>query len=252
MDPAKRRPSVDLEARRILRAVLAREGAKVRAARKRRGWTQVELARRTALKQPTISDLERGKGASVSLSIWQRVALVLEMFLDFKLGRDKFEEPRDAGHLAIQELILRLGRVLGLSRRFELRNSPAAPTAWTDVGLIDREHRRLILYECVNSIGDIGASVRSSDRKQAEAEALAAARAEPWTVHTCWVIRDTKRNRGLIARYPQTFESAFPGSSAEWVGALTKGTSPPAERGLIWCDLAATRVFARRRGKIAA
>jgi hypothetical protein len=106
-----------------------------------------------------------------------------------------------------------------------------------------------VLAECWNTIGDIGAAARSSERKRADAEALAAARwgEAPAAVGVVWVVRATARNRALVARYPEVFAARFPGSSAGWVRALTEGAAPPDEPGLVWCDVAATRLFAWRR-----
>jgi hypothetical protein len=109
--------------------------------------------------------------------------------------------------------------------------------------------RCLLLIEAWNTFGDIGAAVRSTDRKLAEATALAIAF---WgdidhRVATCWVIRSTRTNRALVARYPELFASRFPGSSQGWVGTLTNGSRPPAQPGLVWCDVRATRLFALRR-----
>jgi transcriptional regulator with XRE-family HTH domain len=249
MAERKRRARVVSEALRGLALAMQREGEKVRAARRRRRWTQAELGRRTRLHQTTISKVERGAGATLSVAAWQRVADVLDLPLDLKLGRDGLEETRDAGHLPMQELVLRLGRGAGYARRFELTTRPADPTAWADVGLIAHAQRRLVLIECCNVIGDIGASTRSSDRKQAEAQALAVALGgeDPYAVHVCWVIRDTRRNRALLARYPELFATRFPGSSRGWVEALTAGTRPPVERGLVWCNVGATRLFEWRR-----
>lgn len=112
----KRRTAVELEALRVLQALMKREGARIRAARLRRRWTQRELGHRAALSQQTISQMELGDGATLSLSAWQRVALALGLPLDVQLGRDALEGPRDAGHLAIQELVMRLGRAIGMSR----------------------------------------------------------------------------------------------------------------------------------------
>jgi hypothetical protein len=67
-------------------------------------------------------------------------------------------------------------------------------------------------------------------------------------VHGAWVVRATRRNRELVARYPSAFGAKFPGSSTGWVRAITSGAEPPPEPGLVWCDIAATRVFAWRRG----
>jgi hypothetical protein len=202
------------------------------------------------LAQSTISQIERGDGGTLSLETWQRVAITLDLRLDLTLGRDPLEEPVDAGHLAIQELVLGLGRSRGHRRTFELPTRPADPSLSTDVGLIDDAQRRLVQVECVNTFGNINAPVRSSDRKRAEAEAYAVAigHGEPYVVHQCWVIRSTRRNRALLARYPETFRSRFRGSSKAWVAALTSGSQPPAEAGLVWCDLAATRLFEWRPG----
>jgi transcriptional regulator with XRE-family HTH domain len=224
---------------------MLREGAKVRRARRRRGWSQTQLGARLGLAQSTVSDLEIGDGGGLSLVVWQQVALVLGMPLDITLGRDALEEPADAGHLGIQELILRLGRATGRRRTFELATKPADPQRSTDVGLIDDPGRQLIQVECVNTFGNVNASIRSSDRKRAEAEALAISigQGTPYAVHQCWVVRATRRNRQLLATYPEIFASRFPGSSRGWVEALSAGKTPPTYAGLVWCDVRATRLF---------
>jgi transcriptional regulator with XRE-family HTH domain len=224
---------------------MLREGAKVRRARRRRGWTQAQLGAKIGLAQSTMSDLEIGEGGSLSLVVWQQLALVLELPLEVTLGRDAHEEPVDAGHLAIQELILRLGRSTGRRRTFELPTKPADPARSTDVGLKDDNLRQLVQVECVNTFGNISAAVRSADRKRAEAEALAISigYGAPYAVRQVWVVRATRRNRRLLAIYPEIFATRFPGSSRAWVEALTVGKAPPAEAGLVWCDVAATRLF---------
>lgn len=149
----------------------------------------------------------------------------------------------------IQELVLRLGKAAGYEGRFELATRPSDPARSSDAPLLDRRARRLTLVECWNTFGDLGAATRSSDRKVAEAQALAVALAgdgPPLTVGSCWVVRDSAANRALVARYEHIFASRFPGSSAAWVRALTTGSPPPPEPGLVWCDAAATRLFARR------
>lgn len=241
----RRRSKLEAESRRRLQPQLLREGAKVRRARKRRRWTQAELGRRVDLAQSTISLVERGEGGSLSLQVWQRIAGALELPLNVELGRDAKEEPADAGHLAVQELAMRLGRGAGYRRTFELPTKPADPSRSTDVGLVDDLHRRLVLVECVNTFGNIGASVRSADRKRQEAEALAVSmgHGNPYSVHEVWVVRGTRRNRELVARYPELFGSRFPGSSQSWVRALSLGAPPPHERGFVWADARATRLF---------
>lgn len=160
----RRRSSLGFQARRVLQPTLTREGAKVRRARRRRRWTQAELARRVGVAQPTISRAERGQGGALSLEFWQQVAIVLALPFEITLGRDALEEPVDVGHLAVQELVLRLGRMAGYRRTYELPTKPSDPWLSTDVGLTDDANRRLVQVECVNTFGNVNAAIRSSDR----------------------------------------------------------------------------------------
>jgi transcriptional regulator with XRE-family HTH domain len=249
MERRTRRRRAETGALRGIALVMDREGKKVRAARLRRKWTQAYLGLLVGLSQTAISKMELGDGATLSVAAWQRVADALDLPLDLKLGRDAQEDTTDAGHLAMQELLLRLGRRSGYDRTFELKTRPSDPTAWVDVGLVSRARRRLVLTECVNSMTDIGAATRSSDRKEREAEDLAVALGGevPYTVHVVWVIRATRRNRALVRRYPELFATRFGGSSVQWVRALTEGADPPAERGLVWADVTSTRLFPWRQ-----
>jgi hypothetical protein len=107
----------------------------------------------------------------------------------------------------------------------------------------------LLVVECWNTIGDVGAAARASTRKLAEASELAAARwgDRPASIGLLWVVRASARNRAIVARYPEVFAARFPGSSAGWLATLVEGKRPPDGPGLVWCDVAATRLFAWRR-----
>lgn len=231
-------------------ASAARAGEGVRQSRKRRRLTQQALATRVGISRARLADIEAGRGAGVPLETWFALAEALGRPLRLEFLRDVQEEPVDAGHLAIQELVLRLSRDAGYKGRFELPTRPLDPSRSSDVVLVDRRQRRMVLIECWNSFGDLGAAARSSDRKLAEAAGLAAATggdAGPLRVGLCWVVRASARNRQLIARYHHIFESRFPGPSASWARALSHGGPMPDLPGLVWCDAGATRLVARRR-----
>ena len=172
------------------------------------------------------------------------------MLFKAEFARDRLEEPLDAGHLLIQELALRLSRQLGVGRAFELPTKPANPALSIDVCLRDDPRRLLVIEECWNSFGNINASVRSTRQKIAQAEDLAVSIGGvegPYRVAACWIVRDTRRNREILARYPEVFATTFTGASMQWVQALTRSDAMlPQELGLVWCDLRATRVFAWR------
>lgn len=235
----------DLDAREQAR----RLGREVRASRRRRGLTQAALACRVGLGQARISEIERGEGGTAPLRTWAALARALGRSL-WVISRDPAEDPADAGHLAVQELILRLGRQAGRHSTFELPTRPADPRGSVDTELRDDVRRQLLLVEAWNRIDDIGAGARATSRKVAEAAGLAAVLGGddgPYAVRSCWVIQATRRNRELLRRYPEVFAARFSGSSRRWVDALVRGDEPPLEPGLVWCDTGATRLGSWRR-----
>lgn len=172
------------------------------------------------------------------------------MYLRFEFGRDPQAELRDAGHLDVQELLLRATKPTGWERGFEARSGGWSSDRSVDVRLLDRKGRRLVVGECWNTFGDLGEATRSSERKVRDAQEQAvtvAGDGSPFTVGLVWIVRDTAANRALINRYAHIFDGRFPGSSQAWLTALTRGGPIPAQPGLIWCDVRATRLFARRR-----
>jgi transcriptional regulator with XRE-family HTH domain len=243
-----KRPQLLAEAARRNAALMAGLGAEVRRSRRVRRATQAQLAATIGVVQSTISQMELGKGGSLSMDVWQRAFFALDRDLALVAGRDRLEEPADAGHLALQELVMGLARRSGYHATFELPTRPGDPRRSADLGLRDDRRRRIVLVEVWNTFGDLGAAARSTNRKLAEAEGLAAAIGdEPYRVTGCWVVRATRRNRELVARYPELFKQRFPGSSRRWVAALVQGTEPPSAPGLVWADVRATRLFAWRR-----
>lgn len=217
--------------------------------RRRRRWTQAGIASRAGLGRGVIARMERGE-VRLDLEQLERVAIVLGVSLNVSLGRDSREDVADAGHLAMQELVLGRGRAAGFDRQFELATRPNEPWRSIDVALGSAARRLAIEVECWNTIGDIGAAVRSSWRKLAELEQLAVGR---WGADAraslVWVVRDTARNRALVARYPEVFAARFPGSSRDWVQALTAGGPVPNDAGLVWSDLQHGRIYAWRRSE---
>ena len=175
------------------------------------------LAERIGVDRAHVARLEAGNAAGAPLEIWYALAEALSRPFRAEFVRDRLDGPADAGHLAIQELVLRLCMAAGYEGGFELASRPADPARSIDVSLRDRGRRRLVIAECWNTFGDLGSAARSSNRKLADAHALAASLGwigSPYEVGLCWVVRDTARYRELIARYEHIFRSRLPGSSA--------------------------------------
>ena len=241
-----RRTRVRVLGDRETQAIVSRLGRDVRNWREFRGLTLAELGARVGLGASRMGDIERGEGAEAAFSTYVAlgVAIGRPFAADFSRATDA-GSTRDGGHLSIQELVLRLGHHCGRTRTFELSTRTLRSV---DVGQRDDRHRVLILNEIVNRVDDVGAAKRDSDRKVDEVRQHAIATNDPpYRVASCWIVRATAANRALLARYPNVFEAAFPGSSRGWVRALVDGTEPPIEPGLVWADVAGTRLFEWRR-----
>jgi transcriptional regulator with XRE-family HTH domain len=233
----KRRTQARIQGEALALNVIRELGRTVFAVRRRRGLTQHALAERIGVSRQRLGDIEAGNGKGVPPADWFSLAKALGLYLRFEFGRDPQHELRDAGHLDIQELVVRVAAPAGWKPEWESRSR----NRWIDVRLEDRPGRRILIVECANTLGDLGAAMRSSDDKVREAEQSG------WAVGLVWVIRDTEANRQLVDRYAGLLESRFTGSSVAWLRALREGTQMPDKAGLVWSDVRATRLFARRR-----
>jgi hypothetical protein len=188
-------------------------------------------------------ELEAGDRATAPLALWFAVGAALDRPFAAGFSRDiaMAAEPADAGHLAGQELVLRLARSVGRTGLFELSMGRAARDGDSvDVGLRDDAHRALILVEIWNRTPDVGAATRSTNRKVAEAEDLAAFRG--YRVAWCWLLVDTAANRALVRRYPEVLRAQFPGASLAWVRCIVDGAVPLERPGIAWIDPRSGRI----------
>lgn len=206
--------------------------------------TQARLGRLIHLSQSQISAIERGVATNVPLATWISLGLALSQPFAAAFSRPTSQQPADAGHLDLQETALRAARRTGRTGRFELPTRPSDPARSVDVLVRDDRRRELLILECWNTFGDLGAAARTTARKISQAQQLAVAIAgdgERYEVRACWLVRPTAANRGLIRRYPHIFRAQCPGSSLGWVEALANGAEPPVAVGLVWADAAADR-----------
>ena len=149
-----------------------------------------------------------------------------------------------------QELLLGLLRRAGFARRVELPTRPADSRRAIDVVALDPRRRVLVVIQVWNTFTDLGSAARGFDRElAAAAEAAAGLGFADARVAGCWAVMDSRRNRALVARYPEFFAARFPGSSAAWVRALSAAGDVPALPALIWLDPRRGRIVARRAAR---
>jgi transcriptional regulator with XRE-family HTH domain len=248
----RRRTNVEVEGAREAAAIVAILGRDLRAGRQRRHLTQAAVGARIGVSRTRYGDMERGRGAGSPIGLWIAAAMAVGRPLAITASRNVEPEQRTAAHLSAQECVLRRATRNGVTGLFELQTRPAPNANYIDVCLRDDRRRTLSVNEIWNLLDDIGAGSRSFKRKLAEAHELAVVAGgdgEPYRVTGCWIFLATAANRALLLRYAAIFASLFPGSSRDWARSLNTGSEPPTEPGLVWIDLAGSRIFEARLGR---
>lgn len=227
-------------------ALAATLGGHLRAARIGQHLRLIDVGRRVGLSLARLSELERGDGADTPLRTWVRLGIALgrpvAVGLTPPTGPERLE---DAGHLEMQEWLLHLARRLAWAAAgWEVPTRPLEPRRSADV--LVRVGRTLVLFECWNTIRDLGAAVRATNRKLAEARDLAVALGVD-RVAACWLVRPTAANRSIVRTYPEAIRARF-GASVAWARTLAGGGEPPDRLGFVWLDPRRGATTLRLRG----
>ncbi len=223
-----------------------RLGVAVRERREAQAATQGELGGLAGVSQAWWSKAERGHGRVGSLETWASVAAAvggrLVVFIEDSPSSDR---PRDFAHLIRQELVIRTAALGGWLAAPEHALAAEGPERWryVDVLLQRPLAKELAVVEIWNLLADVGDGLRGLrtrvDRLRREYP--------DWTLSGLLVLRATARNRRLATRLAALFAASVGGPSSGWLRALTDPTvQMPNESGLVWTDVAGTRIFASR------
>lgn len=145
--PARRR-RLEVAGDRESLALAANLGREVLLGRRVMGLTQATLAHRVGVRQSWLGEIERGGGVGVPLGLWVALGLAIGRPLSVAFSRGADANTRDAGHLAVQELVLRFARTNRIDRTFELATRSLRSI---DIGLRDERRRALSLIEIWNT-----------------------------------------------------------------------------------------------------
>jgi transcriptional regulator with XRE-family HTH domain len=137
----ERRPAAQLAGVREARALLATLAREVRIERRRLHLTQQQLGDRVGLSRARIAEIERAEASGLPVWSWIALGFALNRPIAIAFSRSLIAEPRDAGHLAIQEMILARAERHGWGRHFELPTRLATPSLSLDVLLRVDAHR---------------------------------------------------------------------------------------------------------------
>jgi transcriptional regulator with XRE-family HTH domain len=202
-------------------------GATFRAVRIKRGWRQVDLARRAGVHRSVISNIERGHLEGVAIGTLIRVARALEIHVSFTTrwrGGD-LDRMLSAKHAGLHEAVARWFSA-------ELPEWILAPEVSYSIngerGVIDilawhPRRRALLVIELKTDIVDVNELVGSMDRRRRLAWRIARDRGwDPLTVSTWVLVASGHTNRARLRAHRTMLRNAFPIDGRAMAGWLRR------------------------------
>ena len=197
---------------------LVRIGLAVRALRRRRGWTQVELGRRARCSGSLVSRIERGIAVRVRVDQLERVVAALGARL---MGRvlwqgEELDRVLDRDHARIVEAVAALLTVSGWIVIPEATFHIAGERGSIDLLAWHPIARIVLVIEVKSVVPDVQATLAGVDRKSRAAPHLARERGwDPAAVARILVLPDDRTARRRIDAFATTFERALPARTRE-------------------------------------
>jgi transcriptional regulator with XRE-family HTH domain len=224
-----------------------RLGSAIRLVRVRRGWRQVDLARQAGVGQSTVSRIERGHFATLSIGTLREVASELDIRVDV-LGRWRagdLDRLLNAGHSRLHESVARAFRDLpAWVTAPEVSFSIHGERGVIDIFAWHPGRRALLVIELKTDIADVNELLGTAGRKRRLAVQVAieqgwVRRGDPPPQVSLWVIVTPSRtNRRRLAEHAAMTRSALPTdgrSMAGWLrdprGAVAALSTWPDSRG---------------------
>lgn len=195
-----------------------RFGLGIRALRRRRGWSQAELARRVGLSRSVVSRMERGRADRVALYTVQRVAAALDARVDVRLlwrgeGLDRLLDRR---HATLVNTTLELLGGAGWAAASEVSFNVFGERGSIDILAFHAGTGSLLVVEVKSVVPDIQAMLVALDRKGRVARSVAADRGWPAaSVTRILVLPDDRTSRRRVESLAATFRSALPARTVE-------------------------------------
>lgn len=226
-----------------------RLGRSIRDRRTALGVSQTHLGDAAGLSQTWVSLAERGGGRTGSFETWASLAdAVGGRLVAYIEDSPTADQPRDHEHLIRQDLVIREATPGSWEASPEHGLPPDGLERWRYVDLLLRRPttRELAIVEVWNLLADVGDGLRGLATKVERLRALNPG----WSVTGLLVIRATARNRRTVGTLSALFQAALSAPSAGCLRALRDpGVRMPPGNGLLWTDVAGTRLFAARWGK---
>jgi transcriptional regulator with XRE-family HTH domain len=201
-----------------------RFGLSIRALRRRRGWTQGELAAKAGVSQASVSRAERGEAWRLTVRTLQRVAEALgaRMALRLLWQGEQLDRLLDAAHAGLVDQVVSILSLNGWEVVPEATFNHYGERGSIDVLAWHPGHGALLIVEVKSVVPDVQALLAGLDRKVRIAPRLAAERG--WRVASVArliVLPDDRTARRRVAAHAATFDLAYPARTRavrRWVG----------------------------------
>jgi transcriptional regulator with XRE-family HTH domain len=191
-----------------------RFGLSIRALRRRRGWTQEQLAEKCGLAQTAISRIERGFADRFTVQALARVVAALGARISIRVlhqGED-LDRLLDADHAAIVDRITKYLQARGWEVVPEATFSIYGERGSIDILAFHPATGALLVIEVKSVVPDVQATLAGIDRKARLAERVARERGWRVTSVSRWlVLPGDTTSRRRIANHKATFRAVLPG-----------------------------------------
>src|SRR6478752_608474 len=189
-----------------------RFGLGIRALRRRRRWTQAQLATAAGLSQSAISRVERGEADRLTVRSLDRVAGAIGARIRVTVLADgeNLDRLLDRDHAALVEQVTRLLLARGWEVAPEATFSIYGERGSIDVLAFHPPTGSLLVIEVKSAIPDVQATIAGIDRKVRLAAQVARDRGWLVTSVSRWlVVPDTTTTRRRLEQHMATFGAAL-------------------------------------------
>jgi transcriptional regulator with XRE-family HTH domain len=197
---------------------VVRFGLGVRALRRKRCWTQDELAAKARVSRTAVWRIERGHADRVAVDVLARVAAALGARINVRLlwqgeGLDRL---LDAGHADLVERTLELLAASDWLVATEVSFNVRGERGSIDILAFHPDTGSLLVIEIKSVVPDMQAMLSGIDRKGRLARDIAQDRGwQVTSVTRLLVLPDDRTARRRVERHAATFRTALPARTIE-------------------------------------
>jgi len=202
-----------------------RFGLGARALRRKRGWTQDELAAKAKVSRTAVWRIERGHADRVAVHVLVRLATALGARVDVRLlwQAEGLDRLLDAGHADLVERTLQLLSASDWLAATEVSFNVRGERGSIDILAFHPETGSLLVIEIKSVVPDMQAMLSGIDRKGRLARDIARERGwQVTSVTRLLVLPDDRTARRRVERHATTFRSTLPARTIEVRGWIRR------------------------------